>query len=285
MLRRGESAGRFELEAVAQDVILADVDVAAWSPVRVAVLVAVALVPALLIVASYASTLWAARPRSWLTRRADVAFFAFTPSEHVDPSSAGGSFPTPRQSAGARPVERLYRVTFPNDTAFREWTQRVVEFTATLQDISADVIDSRPVVFVQLTPPRGVPPQAYVSMEARGLASALVAGAKLDSSPIPVSELPDGLGLLYGDVVDTVAYERRGRHAPVHFLGENGLAWTVMRKAGGQAGRVMLEFKSSAGERRSCEVLPLDDGDWEALTERAWRAILQEARDQPDRTR
>jgi hypothetical protein len=281
MLRRSEPPGGFELEAVAQDVLIADLDIMAVSSLRMAVALAIAVIPALLIVASYPSTLWAARVRSSLTRRDDAGLFAFSPSEHVDPS-AGGNSPTPSQQ---RPVERLYRVTFPDETAFREWTRKVTEFASTLRDIPADVTDSRPVVFVQLTPPRGVLPYAYVSTGARGLASALVADAKLDSSPVPVSELPDGLGLLYGDVVDTAAYERRAQAVPVRFQDEHGLAWTVTRKAGRQAGRVMLEFVSSAGERRACEVVSLDDGDWEALSERAWRTILQEASGHPDRPR
>jgi hypothetical protein len=175
MLRRSEPPGGFELEAVAQDVLIADVDIMAVSPLRMAVALAIAVIPALLIVASYASTLWAARVRSSLTRRDDAGLFAFSPSEHVDPS-AGGNSPTPSQPGRAQAV-------------------------------------------------------------------------------------------------------------PVRFQDEHGLAWTVTRKAGRQAGRVMLEFVSSAGERRACEVVSLDDSDWEALSESAWRTILQEASGHPDRPR
>jgi hypothetical protein len=41
---------------------------------------------------------------------------------------------------------------------------------------------------------------------------------------------------------------------------------------------VRLDFVSEAGERRTCEVVPLEDQSWADLNEGAWQSLLATAR-------
>src|SRR5918997_7197649 len=120
----------------------------------------------------------------------------------------GGGTEGGREDSG-RPVDRFYRVTFADERGFRLWAERVVEFTAALQDLVLDRFDLRPVIFVQLRVAPGVPPVAYVSAGARGLATHISGGVTVGSTPVTASELPDGLTMLFGDGVDADAYDRR----------------------------------------------------------------------------
>lgn len=99
-------------------------------------------------------------------------------------------------------------MTFADERGFRLWTERVVEFTAALRDIVPDLLDMRPVIFVPLRPTPGVPLHAYVSTGARGLAAHISGGAKVDPTPLPMSELPPGLTMLFGEGADADEYEK-----------------------------------------------------------------------------
>jgi hypothetical protein len=105
-------------------------------------------------------------------------------------------------------VDRFYRVAFTDERSFRQWTERVVEFSALVRDIVVDHGELRPVIFVPLRPPEGAPLHAYVSTGARGLAARISVGATVDRTPISGADLPPGLTLLFGDVVDAVEYEK-----------------------------------------------------------------------------
>ena len=69
---------------------------------------------------------------------------------------------------------------------------------------------------------------------------------------------------------------RRG--APIEFSDGDGVRWTVTRSPAGLAGLVRLEFVSEAGERRTCEVVPLEDENWADLSDVAWQSLVRTAR-------
>jgi hypothetical protein len=110
---------------------------------------------------------------------------------------------------GVSPTERFHRVAFTDERAFRQWTERVVEFTALVRDIMIDRTELRPVIFVPLRPAPGTPLYAYVSAGARGLAMRISGGATVERTPIDAAELPPGLTMLFGDPVDAAAYDER----------------------------------------------------------------------------
>jgi hypothetical protein len=105
-------------------------------------------------------------------------------------------------------VDRFYRVAFTDERAFRQWTERVVEFTALVRDIIVDQSELRPVIFVPLRPVPDAPLHAYVSAGARGLALRISGGATVDRLPISAPELPRGLTMLFGDPADAAAYAK-----------------------------------------------------------------------------
>ncbi len=109
-----------------------------------------------------------------------------------------------------RPVERLYRVTFPDPDELRAWRIRVLEYAATVGGLENSGPESRLVVFVPLLPRGHASVHAYVSEGARGLVHNFSRGARLDTA-VPLRELPDGLTLIYGEGVDASAYEHRLR--------------------------------------------------------------------------
>lgn len=155
--------------------------------------------------------------------------FLSTPSAHSrEPARGGERAPVlaysttdgprdPRPESGGRagdhraiaPVDQFFRVTFADERGYRLWTERVVEFTAILQDVFPTLQDLRPVVFVQLRPSREGPLHAYVSAGARGLAAHISGGAKVDPTPITAAELPPGLTMLFGEGADAAEYESR----------------------------------------------------------------------------
>jgi len=100
-------------------------------------------------------------------------------------------------------------VSFADERGFRLWTERVVEFTAALRDILPDLREMRPVIFVPLRPTASAPLFAYVSVGARGLAAHISGGARVDPTPVSLSELPPGLTLLFGEGADADDYEHR----------------------------------------------------------------------------
>jgi hypothetical protein len=108
------------------------------------------------------------------------------------------------------PIERLYRVTFPNPDELRAWRVRVLEYAATVGGLPASGSESRLVVFVPLLPRGHASVHAYVSEGARGLVHNFARGARVDTA-VPLRELPDGLTLIYGEGVDASAYETRLR--------------------------------------------------------------------------
>lgn len=110
---------------------------------------------------------------------------------------------------GGGAVDRFYRVAFTDERAFRQWTERVVEFTALVRDIIVDRSDFRPVIFVPLRPEPDAPLYAYVSAGARGLAMRISGGATLEPKPIDAADLPRGLTMLFGDGADAADYESR----------------------------------------------------------------------------
>lgn len=130
---------------------------------------------------------------------------ATEPPSSSDPAGEG-------QTGGpraARPGACFYRVTFTDERSFRLWTERVVEFTATLRDILPDLHEIRPVIFVPLHPATGAALHAYVSAGARGLAAHMSGGARVDLTPLTLSELPAGLTMLFGEGADADEYENR----------------------------------------------------------------------------
>ena len=112
---------------------------------------------------------------------------------------------------GGAAVDRFYRVAFTDERSFRQWTERVVEFTALVRDIIVDRGDLRPVIFVPLRPVDGAPLYAYVSAGARGLSTRISGGATVDPKPMRAEELPAGLTMLFSEGVDAEEYEMRQR--------------------------------------------------------------------------
>jgi hypothetical protein len=208
MRRRGELEAYFATEVGELDVVVPGVELPVSTLLRVALLFALAVSPIMLAAQTSAAARWSARFRPG-ARRIPTGALAFSAGDSPGASESEGSV-RPRESSVARPVDRFYRVTFADEKVFRTWSERALEFTATLQEFSADLIDPRPVAFVQLTPRPGSPPVAYVSEGARGLASVLIGMAHLTATPVSLWELPDGLTMLFGHGVDADAYERRG---------------------------------------------------------------------------
>jgi hypothetical protein len=128
-------------------------------------------------------------------------------TENLRPALDLGYTQSRELQMGGGAVERFYRVTFTDEPSFRLWTERVVEFTALVRDIIADRIDLRPVIFVPLRPVSGEPLYAYVSVGARGLATRISDGAKVEPSPVNAADLPRGLTMLFGDGADAAEYE------------------------------------------------------------------------------
>jgi hypothetical protein len=181
-----------------------DVDMPVGSLLRMVHAVSTFAVPAFVTLASCAAAFFAARPRPETTSATPPAVYAFASSDNPPARDRQGD------ERATRPVDRFYRVTFGDERAFRLWAERVVEFAAALQDVVPDLREIRPVIFVQLRPSRDAPPYAYVSAGARGLATHISGGTKVDASPVSMSELPNGLTMLYGEGVDADAYQHRG---------------------------------------------------------------------------
>jgi hypothetical protein len=66
----------------------------------------------------------------------------------------------------------------------------------------------------------------------------------------------------------------------MEFRDERGKRWTVTRRPSGDL--VRLEFVNEDGERRVSDVVPLDDARWREVNERAWRALLWQAKPASD---
>jgi hypothetical protein len=197
--RVGESANLL-LEAMHHFGEVGDVPVG--SLVRIVHAVSTVALPMVLTIASCAALL-VERPRARPeTPAADATSAVVLSAAHGSRSRGEGE--------GLRPVDRFYRVTFADERGFRLWAERVVEFTAALQDLVLERFERRPVIFVRPEVARGMQPVAYVSAGARGLAAHISGGARVDPAPVMASELPDGLTMLFGDGVDADAYERRG---------------------------------------------------------------------------
>jgi len=108
-----------------------------------------------------------------------------------------------------KPVDRYYRVRFPDADALRVWRGRLLEYAATVGGLAAGALDSRPVVFVPLMPEGHTSVYAYVSEAGRALVREFSRAAVIEAAPVALRELPDGLTLLYGDGVDADAYAAR----------------------------------------------------------------------------
>jgi hypothetical protein len=113
-----------------------------------------------------------------------------------------------------KPVDRYYRVKFPDPDALRAWRGRVLEYAATADGLAGGTPESRPVLFVPLLPEGRRSVYAYVSEAARPLVRELAEAAQIEAAPVTLRELPDGLTLLYGDGVDAEAYTNRRRSKP-----------------------------------------------------------------------
>ena len=108
-----------------------------------------------------------------------------------------------------KPVERLYRVRFPDPDELRDWRVRVLEYAATVGGLAAMTPESRLVVFVPLLARGNRSLHAYVSDAARALVHNFSRLARIEEA-LPLLELPEGLTLIYGEGVDASAYEHRG---------------------------------------------------------------------------
>jgi hypothetical protein len=106
-------------------------------------------------------------------------------------------------------VEGFYLVAFRDQRSFWKWSERVAEFAAVAKDVLADRAELRPVVFVPECPARGTALRAYVSIGARGMAMRISDGALMDRTLISAGELPRGLTMLLGDVMDEAEYQKR----------------------------------------------------------------------------
>lgn len=183
-------------------------DMPVGSFVRIGHTIATVALPLVVTVASCVAALLVGRPRA----RAETPPADFGPPAVVLSASHGTS--SGGEAGALRPVDRFYRVTFADERGFRLWAERVVEFTAALQDLVPDRFERRPVIFVQLRVAPGSRPVAYVSAGARGLSAHISGGVIVDPTPVAASELPGGLTMLFGDGVDADAYERhRNRDA------------------------------------------------------------------------
>jgi hypothetical protein len=65
--------------------------------------------------------------------------------------------------------------------------------------------------------------------------------------------------------------------APIQFLDENGVRWTVTWRPAEHADLTRLEFVSETGDRRATEVIPLSDDAWKEINELSWQSLLRGA--------
>jgi hypothetical protein len=111
---------------------------------------------------------------------------------------------------GSATVNRFYRIAFPTEQSFWQWTERVVEFAGLVRDLAASRSEWRAVIFVPHWPEPGSPIRAYASAGALGVAMRLSHGALIDrSTVVSADELPSGLTMLLGDEGDEADYEMR----------------------------------------------------------------------------
>lgn len=208
----GAAAGGLAALGVAHHVTGTDAGaMAVWSLASLWHVVSTVVFPVILVAVSIAFTFPSTpkvRPREVVPMRDEMSVLSYAPADRPG-SSAGDDERERRERPPARAVDRFYRVTFGDERGFRLWTERVVEFTAILQDVFPAIQDMRPVIFVQLRPSDSAPLQAYVSAGARGLAAHISGGAKVDPTPVTMSELPPGLTMLFGEGVDADEYEHR----------------------------------------------------------------------------
>jgi hypothetical protein len=111
---------------------------------------------------------------------------------------------------GSTAVDCFYRIAFPNERSFWQWTERIAGFAVLVRNVFVDRSELRAVIFVPQWPTPGAPPRAYVSAGACGIATRMSDGALIDrSTVISADELPPGLTMIFGDVVDETEYEKR----------------------------------------------------------------------------
>jgi hypothetical protein len=109
---------------------------------------------------------------------------------------------------GTAAVNGFYRIAFPNERSFWQWSERIAELGALARDVFSNRSASRAVIFVPQWPAAGKPVRAYVSAGARGVALRMAEGALIDRSiVISAAELPAGLTMLLGSDVDEAEYE------------------------------------------------------------------------------
>ena len=113
-----------------------------------------------------------------------------------------------------QPTDRFYRVRFADSQVLREWSLRALEVAASADDVSTRAASPRAVVFIPRRAPGEGAAYAYVSEDARGLASTLIQDVTLDRTAVSIRDLPEGLGLLLGDASDMDAYEQLGDRSP-----------------------------------------------------------------------
>ena len=112
-----------------------------------------------------------------------------------------------------KPVERYYRIKFPQPDDLRAWRVRLLDYAGRVGGLVAGTAESRPVVFVPLLPKGSNSVHAYVSEGGRALAHEFSRVAEVEGT-VHLRELPDGLTLIFGDGVDASAYEQRLRPEP-----------------------------------------------------------------------
>jgi hypothetical protein len=105
------------------------------------------------------------------------------------------------------PVSDFFIVTFSSREEVAHFGMQLLDATTSPRGIQLSATGSRPVAFQSLMP-RGEQ-TAYVSPGAAKLMAAIGAGFVINSAPLPLRELPDGLALLVGDQADLTAYENR----------------------------------------------------------------------------
>lgn len=104
-------------------------------------------------------------------------------------------------------VSDFYIVTFASREEAAHFGMQLLDATTSPRGIQLSATGPKPVAFQSLMS-RGEQ-TAYVSLGAAKLLAEIGAGFAINSAPLPLRELPDGLALLVGDQADSTAYENR----------------------------------------------------------------------------
>lgn len=109
-----------------------------------------------------------------------------------------------------KPVLEYFPVSLDGAESAATFSMQLINAVSGPQGMVAMAGPNRPVAFQPVMSSRGRE-TAYVSAGAAKLLRSMGIQTPIDSNPIPLRDLPDGLALVVGDNVDFLAYDARRR--------------------------------------------------------------------------